>query len=136
MATATITTRTPPVTDTKTRSLELAQAHGQTSCSHGAKTLGWTLDEQTGELVSLALAIRSATSEETVYTVGYRTAADDAECECPAAAHRSGCWHRGLAIIQGRAVARLYSPTGRAEAERAYCCDLAAEGNAAALGYR
>lgn len=115
MATATITTRTPPVTDAKTRSLELAQAHGQTSCSHAAMTLGWTLDERSGELVSLAVAIRSATQEERVYAVGYRAAADDAECECPAAAHHHACWHRGLAILAGRAVARCYTPAGRRE---------------------
>jgi hypothetical protein len=101
--------------DAKTRSLELATGHGQTSCSWAATTLGWTLDEATGALVSLALAIRSATSDETVYAVGYRAAADDAECECPAAQHGRGCWHRGLAILTGRAVARCYTSAGRHE---------------------
>ncbi|HZC04413.1 MAG TPA: hypothetical protein VE338_02135 [Ktedonobacterales bacterium] len=115
MATATTTTRTPTVTDAKARSLVLATAHGQTSCSWAAKTLGWTLDETTGELVSLALAISSATSDETVYAVGYRAAADDAECECPAAQHGRGCWHRGLAMLAGRSIARCYSPAGRRE---------------------
>jgi hypothetical protein len=129
MATA---TRTP--TDTKTRSLELAQAHGQTPCSHAAKTLGWSLDETTGALMSLALEIRSAHSDA-VYAVGYSAASDDASCECAAAQHVRPCWHVGLALMIGREVRRIYSPAGRAESERQYRADLAHEGNAAALGY-
>lgn len=123
-------------TDARRRSLELATARGETACSWTAKTLGWTLDEQTGALVSLALAIHSAHTED-VYAVGYDARQDDASCDCPAARYgqRHGCWHRGLAILKGRSIARLYAPAGRAEAERAYRADLAAEDNARALGY-
>lgn len=121
-------------TDTRARSLELATARGEAPCSWAARTLGWTLDDATGALVSLALAIHSAHSEQ-VYAVGYRTSVDDAECDCPAASYGRPCWHRGLAILKGRIVARLYAPAGRAEAERAYRADLAAEDNARALGY-
>lgn len=131
MASAAAATRTP--LDTKNRSLELAQAQGQTSCSHAARTTGWTVDEATGELVSLSLAIRSAHGSDTAYTVGYHSGDDDAQCSCRAARMGRGCWHRGLAIIKGRSVARLYSLAGRAEAERAHCADLAAEANAAVM---
>lgn len=102
-------------TDARARSLELAEAHGHTSCSHAAKTLGWTLDERTGALVSLVLEISSATSDA-VYAVGYNAYDDDATCDCPAARYgRHGCWHRGLAILCGRDVARCYAPAGRRE---------------------
>lgn len=121
-------------TDARARSLELAEAHGHTSCSHAAKTLGWTLDERTGALVSLVLEISSATSDA-VYAVGYLAGSDDASCDCPAGAHHRPCWHRGLAILKGRSVARLYTLAGRAEAARAYRADLAAEDNARVLGY-
>ncbi|HEU5343165.1 MAG TPA: SWIM zinc finger family protein [Ktedonobacterales bacterium] len=122
------------MTDARTRSIELAQARGETPCSWAARTLGWTLDDATGALVSLALAIHSAHSEQ-VYSVGYRASVDDATCDCPAARYGRPCWHRGLGVLKGRSVARLYSPAGRAEAERAYRADLAAEDNARALGY-
>lgn len=125
------------MTDARSRSIELAEARGETPCSWAARTLGWTLDERTGALVSLALAIHSAHDAATVYAVGYDARRDDATCDCPAArhGHLHGCWHRGLAIIKGRSVARLYSPAGRAEAARAYQVTLAAEDNARALGY-
>lgn len=119
MATATRTTL-----DAKTRSIELAQTHGHTACSHAARTLGWTLDDTTGALVSLALEIHSAHSE-TVYAVGYSAATDDASCECTAAQYGRGCTHRGVAIICGREVARIYSAAGRADAEHGYHLDMA-----------
>lgn len=121
-------------TDARARSLELAEARGETPCSWAARTLGWTLDEHTGALVSLALAIHSAHSDA-VYAVGYLAGSDDASCDCPAGAHHRPCWHRGLAILKGRSVARLYTLAGRAEAARAYRADLAAEDNARVLGY-
>ena len=125
------------MTDGRSRSIELADARGETSCSWAAKTLGWTLDDATGTLVSLALAIHSAHDASTVYAVGYDARQDDATCDCPAARYgqRHGCWHRGLGIVKGRSVARLYAPAGRAEAARASQADLAAEENARALGY-
>jgi hypothetical protein len=124
-------------TDARARSIELAQARGETPCSWAARTTGWTLDEQSGALVSLALAIYSAHDADTVYAVGYDARRDDASCDCPAARYgqRHGCWHRGLGIVKGRSVARLYAPAGRAEAARASQADLAAEENARALGY-
>lgn len=122
-------------THPRTRSLELAEARGETSCSWAARTLGWTLDDETGELISLALAIHSAHTDATVYAVTYDARRDDATCTCKAAAHRQACWHRGLGLLKGASVARLYAPAGRAEAERAYRADLAAEDNARALGY-
>ena len=100
MATATRTT-----TDARARSIELAQAHGETICSHRARTLGWTLDER-GQLVSLALEIRSAHDGEQTYSVGYLASRDDGLCDCQAAQHHSGCWHRGLAILCGRHIAQ------------------------------
>lgn len=103
MTTATKTTIT---TDARTRSVELATAKGHTSCSHSARTLGWHLDER-GQLVSLALEIASAHSDE-VYAVGYLASSDDASCDCPAASYGRPCWHRGLAILCGREVARIY----------------------------
>lgn len=121
-------------TDAKTRSLELAHARGETSCSHAVKTLGWNLDER-GALVSLALAITSATSDDTTYAVGYLAQADDASCDCTAASYGRPCWHRGLAIIKGRSVAYGYSPKGRAEAERDYLRDLELDDNARVLGF-
>ena len=125
------------MTDGRSRSIELAEARGETSCSWAAKTLGWTLDDATGTMVSLALAIHSAHDASTVYAVGYDVRRDDATCDCPAAryGHHRACWHRGLAILCGRSVARLYSPAGRAEAARAYQATMAAEDNARALGY-
>ena len=126
---------TTKTTDARTRSLELAVAHGETSCSWAARTLGWTLDDESGELISLALAIHSAHDADTVYAVGYDARRDDATCDCKAAGFGAPCWHRGLAILKGAAVKRLYSLAGRAEAERAWRADLAAEDNAAALGY-
>lgn len=100
MATATRTT----TADAKTRSLELATARGETHCSHAAKMLDWTLDER-GQLVSLALSVASATSKRG-YVLTYSRAADDAPCSCEAAQHARGCWHRGLALLCGRYVAR------------------------------
>jgi hypothetical protein len=126
---ATAATRTP--TDARTRSLELAAALGQTTCSHAARTVGWTLDAN-GALASLALHIASAHSDA-AYCLTYTAASDDAHCDCAAGAHQRACWHRGLALLCGRAVARLYSPAGRAESERTYRADLASEGNTAAL---
>ena len=128
-------TATRPTTDARTRSLELAEARGETSCSWAARTLGATLEERTSVLVSLALEIHSAHDADTAYTVGYDAQRDDAACTCPAAAHHQACWHRGLGILCGRSVARLYSPAGRAEAARAARFDLAAEHTARALGY-
>lgn len=123
--------------DARARSIELATARGETSCSWVARTLGWTLDAHSGALVSLALAIHSAHDADTVYAVSYDARHDDAACDCLAARYggRHGCWHRGLAIIKGRAVARLYSPAGRAETACAFYADLSAESNARALGY-
>lgn len=95
----------PHTTDARARSLELAVQRGHTSCSHAARTLGWSLDEQSGALVSMALEIHSA-HDETRYSVGYLAAKDDATCECQAAQYGRACWHRGLAIICGRYVAR------------------------------
>lgn len=103
--------------EAKARSLALAAARGHTACSHAARTRGWSLNETTGELVSLALEIASATSER-VYAIGYLAATDDAICECAAAQHGSPCWHCGLALLVGRAVERLYAPAGREAAER------------------
>lgn len=120
-------------TDARTRSLELAEARGETACSWSARTLGWSLDEQSGALVSLSLEIASATSDA-VYSVTYDAASDDACCTCRSAQYGRPCHHRGLACTKGRAVARLYAPAGRAEAARAYQRDLATEGNARALG--
>ena len=100
MATATRTT------DARARSIELAQAHGETICSHRARTLGWTLDAQTGALVSLALEIHSAHDGEQVYSVGYLASRDDGLCDCQAAQYSRPCWHRGLAILCGRYVAQ------------------------------
>jgi len=97
--------------------------------------LGWTLDETSGALVSLALAITSATCADVVYIVGYRATTDDAECECAAAAHGRPCWHRGLAILCGREVARLYTPTQRTQAARDAHADHAHEAFACAMGY-
>ena len=88
------------MTDARTRSIELAQARGETPCSWAARTLGWTLDDATGALVSLALAIHSAHSEQ-VYSVGYRASVDDATCDCPAARYGRPCWHRGLGVLKG-----------------------------------
>lgn len=110
----TTTKATTKATDPKTRSLELAAEKGETSCSHAAKTLGWTLDEQ-GALVSLALEIRSAHSDEQVYAVGYSASDDDASCDCTAANYGHPCWHRGLGILAGRVIARCYTPAARAE---------------------
>lgn len=117
---------TAKTTDARVRSLELAVAKGHTACSHAAKTLGWALDER-GELVSLALEIRSATSDA-VYAVGYLASSDDALCECEAAQHHAACWHRGLAILCGRAVALVYLQPLEA-ARREWACDV----NAAAI---
>lgn len=110
MATATHT-----MIDPRERSLELAREKGHTSCSHAARTLGWTLDAQSGALVSLTLEITSATSDA-VYAVTYNAYDDDATCDCPGARYgRHGCWHRGLGILCGREVARCYTPAGRRE---------------------
>lgn len=109
----TTTKTTAKTTDAKTRSLQLAAEKGETSCSHAAKTLGWTLDEQ-GTLVSLALEIRSAHNDEQVYAVGYSASEDDATCDCTAASYGRPCWHRGLAILAGRVIARCYTPAARA----------------------
>lgn len=119
--------------DLRARSLALAAAHGETSCSHAARTLGWTLDDATGELVSLALAIQSAHDAETTYAVGYSARQDDATCDCKAATHRQACWHRGLAILTGRAVATCYTPGGRAAAVREARAQQRMEANAEAL---
>lgn len=135
MAATAIARRTERTADLKARSLKLAEARGETPCSWAGRTLGWTLDDVTGQLVSLALEIHSAHTDD-VYAVGYQTSADDAQCECPAASYGRPCWHRGLAILKGRSVARLYVSAGRAETERAYRADLAAEDNARALGYQ
>lgn len=107
------TATTAKATDPKTRSLQLAAEKGEASCSHAAKTLGWTLDEQ-GALVSLVLEIRSAHGEQ-VYAVGYLAAEDDASCDCMAASYGRPCWHRGLGILAGRVIARCYTPAARAE---------------------
>ncbi|HZC04072.1 MAG TPA: SWIM zinc finger family protein [Ktedonobacterales bacterium] len=100
-------TATKTLTDARARSIELATAKGHTPCSHAAKTLGWHLDER-DQLVSLALEIHSA-HDETRYAVGYLASADDASCDCQAAQYGRPCWHRGLAIICGRDVARIYA---------------------------
>ena len=92
------------------RSVQLAEARGETPCSHKARTLGWTLDEE-GGLVSLALEIRSAHQEDVMYTVGYSAASDDASCDCKAAQFNNACWHRGLGIIMGRQLVKFYAPT-------------------------
>lgn len=131
--TVTTTKATTKTADPKTRSLELAQEKGYTS-GDAARTLGWVCGDH-GELVSLAVRVASARDPDTVYVVGYLAARDDAECECPAAQHGRGCWHRGVAIQAGRQSTRIFSPSGRAAAELAYRLDLAHEGNAAALGY-
>lgn len=110
--------RAAKATDPRTRSLELAEARGETSCSHRAHTLGWTLSDA-GALVSLALAIDSAHDLETRYAVGYSAATDDATCDCTAAQYGRPCWHRGLAILCGRAVTESYSTRGRASTRRA-----------------
>lgn len=70
------------------------------------------------------------------YHVVYSAAQDDALCHCESA-QRGGrpCWHRGLAILNGRELARLYAPQGRAEAERTYLRDVAHEGDAWSLGF-
>lgn len=108
----------------KMRSLKLALTKGHTNCSHAARTLVWALDED-GILASLTLEIQSARSDAT-YGVVYLAAADDGICDCRAALFGRPCWHRGLGILCGRAVAQLYTAVGRAAAERAYHRDLSA----------
>lgn len=115
---ATATQKTNAKTDPKTRSLELATAHGETSCSHHAHTLGWTLDEETGALVSLALIIDSAHEPGVSYAVGYDARRDDASCDCKSAQYGGACHHRGLAILCGRSVAQCYAPAGRRQTRR------------------
>lgn len=118
--------------DAKTRSIELAREHGHTSCSHAARKRGLTLSETTDELVFLEVEIESAHSDARDFLI-YQARTDDARCECLAAQNGRGCWHRGVAILCGRVVAKIYSAAGRAEAERDYHRDVACEGNAAAL---
>lgn len=133
MAAAAAATKT--TTDARTRSLELAEAGGETSCSWAAHTRDWTLDATTGALLTLALEIDSASHANMRYAFTYDATTDDARCCCTAAQAGQACWHRGLAVIKGRSMARLYTPAGRAEAARAYRANLAAEDNARVLGY-
>lgn len=121
---------TSKASDPQVRSVALA-ARGHTACSHAARTLGWTLDED-GALVSLALEVASAHGDA-VYAVGYSAASDDASCDCRAAQFGQPCWHRGLAIVMGREVARLYAPAGRAATRREQALELDAEALAPSL---
>lgn len=121
MATA-AKTATQVAMESKARSIELAQAKGHTACSHAARIIGWVCDGE-GDLTSAAWRIASATSDAE-YTVGYLAFTDDADCDCRAGQFGRPCWHRGLGIIIGRELARIYSPAGRAESERAYRADV------------
>ena len=128
---------TPPTVnlhyDSRARSLALAEARGETSCSWAAHTRAETLDPVTGALRTLALEIDSATRADVRYALTYDAATDDAQCCCRAACAGQGCWHRGLAILIGRSVAACYTPVGRATAAREDAAHLAAEANAEAL---
>lgn len=124
----------PTPFDARDRSVALATARGQTATSWYARIMGWMLRED-GSLDTAAWWITSATQQFTRYYVIYRADWDDARCECQAAKCGQACWHRGLGVLCGRELARLYSPRGRAEAMRAYWRELAAEGNARALGF-
>lgn len=122
--------------DQRARSIELAEARGETVCSWHARSIGYTLGEG-GDLVNAAWRVASASSDA-VYVVTYIAAGDHADyaaCECRSAQYGRPCWHAGLALMMGRYLARMYSAAGRAEAERAYRRDLAHEGNARALGF-
>lgn len=125
--------------DARARSIDLAEARGETVCSWHARSIGLTLDGANGEgdLVNAAWRVASASSDA-VYTVTYTAAGDHgdhAECECRSAQYGRPCWHVGLALMMGRYLAQMYSAAGRAEAERTYRRDLAHEGNARALGF-
>ena len=128
---------TPPATDlhadARTRSLALAAARGETSCSWSAHTRDWTLDPTTGALRTLALEIDSATRADVRYALTYDAAADDAQCCCRAAQASRACWHRGLAILKGRSVAACCTPAGRASAAREAKAEQIAEANEEAL---
>lgn len=117
------------------RSVALASGRGQTACSWSARTRDWTLAAGTGALVDASWWIASATRDDVRYVVRYDAATDDATCECAAAFARAACWHRGLAIIKGRALRRLYSPEGRAAARREARRDRAQDENAHCLGF-
>lgn len=99
MATATKTT-----TDAKTRSLELVAARGYAGIGP-CSTLGYTLDDASGKLVSLAVRVASASGGEE-HVVTYSAASDDATCDCTAASYGKACFHRGVGLQAARYVAR------------------------------
>ena len=134
MATATATATHVDLQDLRARSLELAEARGETVCSWHAHSIGMTLGED-GQLINAAWRVESATDSDREYVVTYQAAGDHAVCECHAAQFGHACWHAGLGLMIGRSLQRLYSPAGQVEAERQYQRDLAHEGNATALGY-
>ena len=68
-------------------------------------TIGFTLNETTGALISLAVKVASASGGED-HIVTYQTAADDAQCDCTAASFGKACFHRGVGLQAGRYVAR------------------------------
>lgn len=127
------------MTDTRTRSIELARERGHTPCSWAARLVELREDPATGALISAAWRIESSHSRhagdqgDIRYLVTYDAALDDACCACEAAAYQRPCWHRGLALLCAASLVAERTPAGRVVAERAARADYAAEMNALAL---
>lgn len=94
--------------DPRARSLALAEARGYGSVCPPGRTVGVVVDAEEGRLITLTLAIPSATSGR-VYGVIYHAPQDHATCACAAGQHARPCWHTGVALRSGRWLAGVYA---------------------------
>lgn len=94
------------VNDARARSLEIVSERGYYGWGP-ACTVATVLDASGRRLVSLTVRVPSASQAGVWHMLTYDATTDDATCDCLAAQHGLGCFHRGCAVNAGRYVARL-----------------------------